>query len=296
MSKASRAQGEGYSLLEKRDYAAAESAFEKAAAITSEPEEKAKAYLGEGQAYLAGGDAQAALRLFYEARRTYHLGTVASQTNRAIGEAYFDMGDYALARRYFSKGLEDLEASERELTIAKLIICCRDLDDVSTATRYRGQLKQPLSPEVERILATRRRPLPQQFYGREPEEEVDVDREPLPLPPVRRELPLIPQPPPEEGRLFVTSRDGWNARPPRRNIELMGQVEKITVHHTGGDLFLGNTRADAADEIRRIQKYHQNEQGWADIGYHFVVDRAGGIWQGRRLCYQGAHAGDPSPA
>jgi hypothetical protein len=27
-----------------------------------------------------------------------------------------------------------------------------------------------------------------------------------------------------------------------------------------------------------------------DIGYHYIVDRSGAIWQGRRIRYQGAHA------
>jgi N-acetyl-anhydromuramyl-L-alanine amidase AmpD len=29
-----------------------------------------------------------------------------------------------------------------------------------------------------------------------------------------------------------------------------------------------------------------------DIGYHFIIDRAGRIWEGRPLIYQGAHVKD----
>lgn len=296
LSKVKSAQGEGYAQLEKKDYAAAESSFEKAAALAADPEEKAKAYLGAGHAYLEAGNAQTALKLFYEARRVYHLGWVASQTNRAIGEAYFSLGDYALARRYLSKGIEDPPEGKQDLTrdlaIAKLIICCRDLEDVAAATRYRSQLPQPLSPEVQAILAlqpTINRPEPRapQRFVQSRELEEGESPEPFWIPPPRES----PAPRAEsEGRLFVISRENWNARPPRRNVEPMGRVDKITIHHSGGELFTGSSRADAADEIRKIQKYHQNEQGWADIGYHYVVDRAGNIWQARRLCYQGAHA------
>jgi hypothetical protein len=70
----------------------------------------------------------------------------------------------------------------------------------------------------------------------------------------------------------------------------MGRVDKITVHHSGGENFWGSSPSDAAAEIRKIQRYHQNEQGWADIGYHYIIDRNGAVWQGRRLRYQGAHA------
>jgi tetratricopeptide (TPR) repeat protein len=300
-SRASSARGEGYTHLESKDYTAAGSAFEKAAALSSDPEEKAKAYLGAGQARLQAGDAQGALKLFYEARRLYHLGAVASQTNRAIGEGYFSLGDCALARRYLSKGLEDLPEGERDLTIAKLIICCRDLGDVAAATQYRSQLKQPIASEVQSILATGPRSAHQHSVcSRDLEADGDVPllaRPPSSVgvtPPGEGEgaarEPAVTLQPPVEGRLLVISRENWNAKPPHRNIEPMGRVDKITVHHTGGDLFTGSTRADAAEEIRRIQKYHQNEQGWADIGYHYVVDRAGNIWQGRRLAYQGAHA------
>ena len=86
-------------------------------------------------------------------------------------------------------------------------------------------------------------------------------------------------------------RSQWNARPIRSNVSPMTRITKITVHHTG----------DAWDEVRlqpnasRIlfyQKIHQDKNGWADIGYHFIIDRGGRIWECRPLRYQGAHAGN----
>jgi N-acetyl-anhydromuramyl-L-alanine amidase AmpD len=41
-----------------------------------------------------------------------------------------------------------------------------------------------------------------------------------------------------------------------------------------------------ADEIRR---WHVEDNGWSDIGYHYVIRRAGVIEHGRSLDYQGAH-------
>ena len=71
----------------------------------------------------------------------------------------------------------------------------------------------------------------------------------------------------------------------------MGPITTITVHHTAGPCFWETSTAATATLIRNIQKFHQNERRWADIGYHYVIDRVGNIWQGRSLQYQGAHAG-----
>ena len=52
------------------------------------------------------------------------------------------------------------------------------------------------------------------------------------------------------------------------------------------------SRGAVADEIRLIQRTHQNDRQWADIGYHFVIDHGGHVWEGRPLEIQGAHAGN----
>jgi hypothetical protein len=35
--------------------------------------------------------------------------------------------------------------------------------------------------------------------------------------------------------------------------------------------------------------YHQNVQGWCDIGYHFLVSRDGRLWEGRKMNTLGTH-------
>jgi N-acetylmuramoyl-L-alanine amidase len=69
----------------------------------------------------------------------------------------------------------------------------------------------------------------------------------------------------------------------------MDRVERITVHHTA-ELPAMTQRTDA-ELVRSVQAFHQDERGWADIGYHFVVGRAGDVFEGRPLDVQGAHAG-----
>lgn len=52
----------------------------------------------------------------------------------------------------------------------------------------------------------------------------------------------------------------------------------MTVHHTAV------TAADvsgAPARVRGHQRYHQVDNGWPDIAYHFVIDRGGNVYQGR---------------
>ncbi len=93
--------------------------------------------------------------------------------------------------------------------------------------------------------------------------------------------------------LTVLRRERWATRgPSTANINLMNGVGRITVHHEG---YTPVTFTDAASTARRleaIRSTHTNDRGWSDIGYHFIVDRAGRIWEGRDLRYQGAHVKD----
>lgn len=41
--------------------------------------------------------------------------------------------------------------------------------------------------------------------------------------------------------------------------------------------------------VREIRNCHVNDEGWADIGYHYVVRRNGFIEKGRAEWRQGAH-------
>jgi hypothetical protein len=85
----------------------------------------------------------------------------------------------------------------------------------------------------------------------------------------------------------VFSRRSWGAASSRGSQSRMNPC-RVTVHHTDGHPRTALTAA--IEEMRGYQAYHMNKRGWADIGYHFVMDGAGRIFEGRHTDVLGAHA------
>ncbi|WP_326709755.1 MULTISPECIES: peptidoglycan recognition protein family protein [unclassified Streptomyces] len=84
----------------------------------------------------------------------------------------------------------------------------------------------------------------------------------------------VPKPP-------ITSRAGWGADeskvddPPTYNTDVKG----VFVHHTDGAN--DYSCADSASIVRGIYAYHVDVEGWNDIGYNFLVDKCGTVFEGR---------------
>ncbi len=90
----------------------------------------------------------------------------------------------------------------------------------------------------------------------------------------------------------IRTRGEWLAREPKTGASI-GRVKVGFVHHTVG---ANDYSADQVPGILRgIQAYHMDSNGWDDIGYNFLVDRFGRIWEGRGggidRSVIGAHAG-----
>jgi hypothetical protein len=88
----------------------------------------------------------------------------------------------------------------------------------------------------------------------------------------------VPQP-------TVIPRSGWGADESLRfdsagNETWPAQfypVQKLIVHHTATQ----NNDPDPAATIRSIYYYHAITEGWGDIGYNFLIDEAGNVYEGR---------------
>ena len=78
----------------------------------------------------------------------------------------------------------------------------------------------------------------------------------------------------------IVPRAAWGAdQCPPRAAPAYGEVQLGVVHHTVN----ANDYApqDSAAIVLSICRYHRNENGWRDIGYNFLVDRYGQIFEGR---------------
>ena len=107
--------------------------------------------------------------------------------------------------------------------------------------------------------------------------------------PLRLTAGVYPQP-------TVTPRSGWGANESLR-FDASGKevwppafypVQKVVVHHTATQ----NADPDPAATIRSIYYYHAVTQAWGDIGYNFLIDESGRIYEGR---YSRSYAAGVSP-
>ncbi|MFI9341660.1 peptidoglycan recognition protein [Streptomyces sp. NPDC052773] len=82
-------------------------------------------------------------------------------------------------------------------------------------------------------------------------------------------------------RPAIVTRRGWGADESLREKTFIytKKVKAAFVHHsaTGN----GYTCSQAPSVIRGIYRYHVKSMGWRDIGYNFVVDKCGNIYEGR---------------
>lgn len=89
----------------------------------------------------------------------------------------------------------------------------------------------------------------------------------------------------------IYRRGVWNKTTPSRNrMKRMDKIHRITIHHEGNPhAFTDTDPRSIADELRKIQSAHRMRMRAGDIGYHFIIDPAGKVWEGRSIGYTGAH-------
>ncbi|MBA2769076.1 MAG: peptidoglycan recognition protein, partial [Sporichthyaceae bacterium] len=96
-------------------------------------------------------------------------------------------------------------------------------------------------------------------------------------------------------RPLVYTRSQWGAdeRLRRTAPSYNDTIKAGFVHHTAGSN--NYTEAEVPQILRAIYAYHVKGNGWSDIGYNFLVDRFGRLWEGRYggmdRAVVGAHTG-----
>jgi N-acetylmuramoyl-L-alanine amidase len=83
------------------------------------------------------------------------------------------------------------------------------------------------------------------------------------------------------GAPSIVPRSGWRADESIRRAKpaYAAGIRFAVVHHTAGSN--SYTRAEAAAIVRGIEIFHVQGNGWNDIGYNFLVDRFGTVYEGR---------------
>ena len=90
------------------------------------------------------------------------------------------------------------------------------------------------------------------------------------LPSPRLAATSVPSAPP------IIPRSQWGADESLRTSErFFHPLIKAVVHHTAID------EEDPAAQVRGIYRSHVQDNGWADIGYNYLIDREGRIYEGR---------------
>ncbi|HLO41854.1 MAG TPA: N-acetylmuramoyl-L-alanine amidase, partial [Phycisphaerales bacterium] len=101
-----------------------------------------------------------------------------------------------------------------------------------------------------------------------------------------RAMPVMPQ----AGGMMT--RAAWNSQAPIvSRMQPMNGINRITIHHSAIENTSLRSQGDVARMLNGIRHEHMNRKGepFGDIGYHYIIDPAGRVWEGRSTSFQGAH-------
>jgi hypothetical protein len=110
---------------------------------------------------------------------------------------------------------------------------------------------------------------------------VTVPRERRAAPAKARQTAPLPLPATNAAAPKIVPRAGWDpqGRCKPRTTAGFGRIQMAFVHHTVS--LNGYSRSQAASMVLGVCLFHRNGNGWNDIGYNFLVDRYGQVFEGR---------------
>jgi len=90
------------------------------------------------------------------------------------------------------------------------------------------------------------------------------------------------------------TREQWGAKPPKNAYSQNIDIKGLAVHYTAMDS--PQNEIEEIQQLKNIQKFHQVDRGWNDIGYSFLVGNSGNLYVGRdfgnRPASQGTNDGN----
>ena len=90
----------------------------------------------------------------------------------------------------------------------------------------------------------------------------------------------------------IISRDSWGAKPNKTKFSKLGEVKGLVVHWSAYPIAIGNQAE--MDQCKKIQRLHQEDRGWNDVAYNFLVGDTGQIYEGRGFGNRSAAQGGNS--
>lgn len=84
---------------------------------------------------------------------------------------------------------------------------------------------------------------------------------------------------PDEFRVAQTVTNDGADREYRWPLQYSSSVSVIIVHHTA--LPVASEKRSGTERMRALYQYHASTLGWGDIGYHYVIDESGVIYEGK---------------
>ena len=105
------------------------------------------------------------------------------------------------------------------------------------------------------------------------------------------------------GQLTLITRAGWGAALPDLQAQAEHGLFDPTINPEGWLMYreplanafntvvVHHSALPLADGPRAIQQAHMGLKGYADIGYHYLIDGVGDLFEGRTLRARGAHTG-----
>lgn len=89
----------------------------------------------------------------------------------------------------------------------------------------------------------------------------------------------------------IIERAAWGARH-RRGAPDPEPEPRVVIHHSYRPVLTPETTPEQERAaVRAVERYHVENNGWAGIGYNFLVAPSGRVYEGRGWRYRGAHAG-----